>query len=156
MAADDYHSLAQGHLASLLSVGHPLLVGKPCQFSKSIEIALERLAALGRQPREAILGSAVDPDDFGAVNAPGASLLQVAIPSVFEAGQIIATVQAAKPNLKIVARGHSDEEVAHLRLHDATEVILGEYELAAAMLARARTLSSAQPLPAAGAEPPTT
>jgi CPA2 family monovalent cation:H+ antiporter-2 len=121
-----------------------------------VDTRLERIDKARNQGLEAILGNAADPDVFGALNAPGASLLLVAIPSVFEAGQIIARARAASPNLKIVARAHSDEEVAHLRMHGATEVILGEYELAVAMLARARTLASAQPIPAAGAEPPTT
>ena len=95
-----------------------------------------------------------DPDVFAALNASAASILLVAIPSVFEAGQIIAKARTANAGLKIVARAHSDEEVAHLRSHGATEVIMGEYELAAAMLTRARSLANAPPTPATGPEPP--
>jgi CPA2 family monovalent cation:H+ antiporter-2 len=139
-------------------VGETLMMGLKADGAAVliVDTRLERIDKARNQGLEAILGNAADPDVFGALNAPGAGLLLVAIPSVFEAGQIIAKARAANPNLKIVARAHSDEEVAHLRLHGATEAILGEYELAAAMLARARTLANAQPLPAAGAEPPTT
>jgi CPA2 family monovalent cation:H+ antiporter-2 len=121
-----------------------------------VDTRLESIDKAKNQGLEAILGNAADPDVFDATNAAAASLLLVAIPSVFEAGQIISKARAANPSLKIVARAHSDEEVAHLRSHGATEVILGEYELAAAMLARARTLASTPPVPAAGDEPPTT
>jgi CPA2 family monovalent cation:H+ antiporter-2 len=120
-----------------------------------VDTRLELVDKVRAQGFEAILGNAADPDVFGAINAPAASLLLVAIPNVFEAGQIVAKARAASASLKIVARAHSDEEVAHLRLHGATEVILGEYELAVAMLERARTLASAKPPAAAGGEPPT-
>jgi CPA2 family monovalent cation:H+ antiporter-2 len=120
-----------------------------------IDTRLERIDNARGRGFEAILGNAADPDVFGAINATDASLLLVAIPSVFEAGQIVARARTANASLKIVARAHSDEEVSHLRSHGATEVILGEYELAVAMLARARTLVSAQPPPVAGEEPPT-
>jgi CPA2 family monovalent cation:H+ antiporter-2 len=120
-----------------------------------VDTGLERVDKARSQGLEVVLGNAADPDVFGALNAAAASLLLVAIPSVFEAGQIIAKARAANPNLRIVARAHSDEEVAHLRAHGATEVILGEYELAVAMLARARRLVGTPPLPAAGSEPPT-
>jgi Kef-type K+ transport system membrane component KefB len=107
------------------------------------------------QGLEAIYGNAADPDVFGATNAAGAGLWLVAIPSVFEAAQILARARGVNAGLKMVARAHSDEEVAHLRSHGATEVIHGEHELAVAMLARARMLASAPPIPATGAEPPT-
>jgi Trk K+ transport system NAD-binding subunit len=38
--------------------------------------------------------------------------------------------------LPIIARAHSDEEVAHLKHHGATSVIMGEQEIAKAMLAQ--------------------
>jgi CPA2 family monovalent cation:H+ antiporter-2 len=120
-----------------------------------VDDRLERVDRARAQELEAIYGNAADPDVFGATNAAGASLLLVAIPSVFEAGQILAKARAANAGLKIVARAHSDEEVAHLRSHGATEVILGEHELAVAMLARARMLASAPPIPVTGPEPPT-
>jgi len=37
--------------------------------------------------------------------------------------------------LPIVARSHSDQETAHLKKHGADKVIMGEHEIAIAMLA---------------------
>ena len=39
------------------------------------------------------------------------------------------------PGLRILARSHSEEETAHLMRHGATLVILGEHEIAKAMVA---------------------
>ena len=36
--------------------------------------------------------------------------------------------------LPIIARSHSDEETEHLMKHGATKVIMGEHEIAVAML----------------------
>jgi voltage-gated potassium channel Kch len=122
-------------------------------FKVSAFVAFMLLARA--QGLEAIYGNAADPDVFGATNAAGAGLWLVAIPSVFEAAQILARARGVNAGLKMVARAQSDEEVAHLRSYGATEVIHGEHELAVAMLARARMLASAPPIPATGAEPPT-
>ena len=43
--------------------------------------------------------------------------------------------RALKPALKIVARAHSDAEIEHLMKHGATEVVMGEHEIAKAMIA---------------------
>ncbi len=87
---------------------------------------------------ETLLGNGAEPAVFAAANIAQAGLLFVAIPGVFEAGQIIARARAARPGLRIIARAHSDEEVAHLKAHGADEIIMGERELAEAMLDRAR------------------
>src|SRR5690606_13254886 len=49
-----------------------------------------------------------------SANLAEARTLIVAIPDTFEAGQIIAQARAISPNLKIVARAHSDAEADHL------------------------------------------
>lgn len=36
--------------------------------------------------------------------------------------------------LPIIARAHSEDEIAHLMKHGASEVIMGEHEIAKAML----------------------
>ena len=56
---------------------------------------------------------------------------------------IIAKARAANPALRIVARAHSDEEVEHLRTNGADEIVMGERELALAMLARSMGAASA-------------
>ena len=42
--------------------------------------------------------------------------------------------RARRPDLTIIARAHSDEEVAHLKRHGAKLVIMGEEEIAKAMI----------------------
>jgi CPA2 family monovalent cation:H+ antiporter-2 len=61
--------------------------------------------------------------------------LLVAIPDAFESGQVVAKARAARPDLMIVARAHSDEEVSHLAQQGANLVIMGEEEIAKAMIA---------------------
>ena len=39
-----------------------------------------------------------------------------------------------RPNLLIIARSHSEEETEHLMMHGASKVIMGEHEIARAML----------------------
>ena len=87
---------------------------------------------------EALLGNAAEPEVLRATNIAQARIVFVAIPNAFEAGQVVARARAANASLRIVARAHSDEEVAHLRAHGADETILGERELALAMLEAAR------------------
>ena len=64
----------------------------------------------------------------------GSVLLFVAIPEAFEAGQIVQQARRANPGLPIVARAHFDAEVEHLLSLGASKVIMGEREIALAML----------------------
>ena len=83
---------------------------------------------------DVITGNAAAPDMLQAANISQARGLLVAIPDAFEGGQIIAKARALAPTLPIIARAHSDEEVAHLKYHGANVVIMGEQEIAKAML----------------------
>ena len=40
------------------------------------------------------------------------------------------------PTLTIIARAHSDAEIEHLKKHGATLVIMGEHEIAKAMVSQ--------------------
>lgn len=76
-----------------------------------------------------------------SANLQEARMLLVAIPDAFEAGQIVEQARSANPELHIVARAHSDAEADHLRACGASAVVLGEQEIAHALLeqfARAR------------------
>jgi CPA2 family monovalent cation:H+ antiporter-2 len=84
---------------------------------------------------EVITGNAAAPDMLQAANVGQARGLLVAIPDAFEGGQIVAKARAISPGLPIIARAHSEEEIAHLKFHGATSVIMGEMEIAKAMLA---------------------
>ena len=83
---------------------------------------------------DVITGNAAAPDMLQAANIAHARGLLVAIPDAFEGGQIVAKARALAPTLPIIARAHSDEEVAHLKYHGANVVIMGEQEIAKAML----------------------
>ena len=84
-------------------------------------------------------GSGADERVLRAANLPAARMLFVAIPEAFEAGQIVQQTRRANPHLEIVARAHFDAEVDHLAQLGANSVIMGEREIAEAMLLRART-----------------
>ena len=83
---------------------------------------------------EHIRGNAAKDDVLAAANLPAARFLFVAIPEAFEAGQIVQQARRANPNLPIVARAHFDAEVDHLISHGANKVVMGEREIALAML----------------------
>jgi CPA2 family monovalent cation:H+ antiporter-2 len=85
---------------------------------------------------EVIEGNATDGRIQAAARVRDARRLLVAVPDGFEAGQIVEQARRANPDLAIVARAHSDEEVDHLMAHGADETILGEAEIARAMLER--------------------
>ncbi|HEX2761848.1 MAG TPA: YbaL family putative K(+) efflux transporter [Rhizomicrobium sp.] len=94
--------------------------------------------AVGTPGLEHIRGNAAKEDVLAAANLPAAKLLLVAIPQAFEAGQIVQQARRANPQLPIVARAHFDAEVDHLLSLGATKVIMGEREIALAMLDFAR------------------
>ncbi len=85
---------------------------------------------------EVITGNAAAPGMLEAANVVAARALLVAIPDAFEGGQIVAKARALAPGLAIIARAHSEEEIAHLKRHGATSVIMGELEIARAMIAQ--------------------
>ena len=87
---------------------------------------------------EHIRGNAARDQVLAAANLASAKLLFVAIPQAFEAGQIVQQARAANPQLRIIARAHFDAEAAHLGHLGADDVVMGEREIAAAMLGFAR------------------
>ncbi len=99
-----------------------------------IESDDERLAELKAQGVEAIAGNAADPEIIAAANLGAARCLLVAIPDAFEGGQVVEQARALNPKLTIIARAHSEAEVLHLKKHGASVVILGEHEIARAMV----------------------
>ena len=95
--------------------------------------AVERLRQDGI---EVITGNAAAAGMLQAANLAAARGLLVAIPDAFEGGQIVAKARAISADLPIIARAHSEEEIAHLMHHGATSVIMGEMEIAKAMIAQ--------------------
>jgi CPA2 family monovalent cation:H+ antiporter-2 len=116
-----------GHLVGegLQRLGIPFVV---------IEDARDVIEGLQRQNIEVIEGNAAMSHVLKAANISGARLLFVAIPEAFEAGQIVEQARRSNPQLEIVARAHFDAEVDHLLKLGASEVVMGEREIAHAML----------------------
>ncbi len=100
-----------------------------------IEEQGDAIAAARRDGAELLLGNAADPAVLAAAGLDRARRLFVAIPQSFEAGQVCEQARRDNPALPIVARAHSDAEVAHLTRCGATLTIMGEAEIARAMLA---------------------
>ena len=91
-------------------------------------------AAISDPDIEHIRGNAAKSDILDAANLSAAKILFVAIPEAFEAGQIVQQARKSNPTLPIVARAHFDGEVTHLLTLGATNVVMGEREIAEAML----------------------
>jgi CPA2 family monovalent cation:H+ antiporter-2 len=99
-----------------------------------IEEARQAAAQARAEGMEVIHGSGTDGEVLRAANLPAARCLIVAIPDAFEGGQVVAQARTISPALHIIARSHSDEETEHLKKHGASRVIMGEHEIAMAML----------------------
>jgi CPA2 family monovalent cation:H+ antiporter-2 len=89
---------------------------------------------LRKQDIETITGNAVDREVVRAAKLTSACCLLVAIPDAFEGGQTVMQARAANPDLLIIARAHSEEEVLYLKKHGASTVIMGELEIAKVMI----------------------
>lgn len=104
-----------------------------------IEDAADAAERLRAENAELLNGNAADERVLAAANPTAARMLLVGIPEAFEAGQIVQQARLANPELLIVARAHFDAEVEHLLRLGANSVIMGEREIAYAMLQRARS-----------------
>jgi CPA2 family monovalent cation:H+ antiporter-2 len=83
---------------------------------------------------DVVRGNALDPAALHAAGIDDASKLLIAIPEGFEGGAVVEAARAIRPDLAIIARAHSDAEVAHLEAAGAGEVVMGEREIANRML----------------------
>jgi monovalent cation:H+ antiporter-2, CPA2 family len=92
------------------------------------------VASLRARGIEAHAGNAASPALLRAANLPAASRLFLAVPNAFEGGQVVEQARQANAALKIVARTHLDSEVDYLRDLGADAVVMGEREIARAML----------------------
>jgi CPA2 family monovalent cation:H+ antiporter-2 len=110
---------------AMKQAGQPFLV---------VEDADAIVAQLKQNNIEAIMGNAARADVLAAANPSAARYLVIAIPEAFEAGQIVQQSRAANPDIRIIARAHSDAEVEHLARLGADIVIMGEREIARAMI----------------------
>jgi K+:H+ antiporter len=108
--------------------------GCPLLVIEDNEHLVERLRGSGI---ETIAGNAAAPESIRAANLARARWLFVAVPNAFEAGQIVEQARAINPSLPIIARAHTDAEVEHLQKLGADVTIMGEREIAVAMVEHA-------------------
>lgn len=99
-----------------------------------IEDAPDALEHLRNERYEFLEGNGASEAVLRAANLAEAGYLFVAIPEAFEASEIVKQARALNPGLPIVARAHFDEQVSDLTTQGANAVVMGERELASAML----------------------
>ncbi|MFZ6177163.1 YbaL family putative K(+) efflux transporter [Nannocystis pusilla] len=81
----------------------------------------------------AICGNAANPRVLAETGFAQARLALLAIPQALEAGEIVARLREAKPDMTIIARGHSEAEVEHLLRHGADGAVMAERIMALRM-----------------------
>ena len=111
--------------AQLKGAGMPFLV---------IEAGDKRIAEAKAAGIAVISGNAAKAEVLRLANLAAAKALFIAIPDTFEAGQIAEQARRANRGLAIIARAHADAEAEHLTRHGANTVIIGEHEIARAMI----------------------
>ena len=116
------------------------VVGKTLLGDETPMVVIEDRPAPVKELRErgveVLQGNAAAVGVLQAANIAAARALLVAIPDAFESGQIVAKARALSADLPIIARAHSEQEIAHLKHHGANVVIMGEQEIAKAMIAQ--------------------
>ncbi|TCV94106.1 Kef-type potassium/proton antiporter (CPA2 family) [Luteibacter rhizovicinus] len=118
--------------------------GQPILVIETDEDAVRPLREHGGA--EVVVGNAASGAVLAAANLAQAASLIVAVPNPFEAGQIVRSARAERPDLDIVARAHSEECVEHLASLGASRVIYGEQELARSLFEASCERPSAPPV----------
>lgn len=126
----------------LIAEGKPFIV---------VEDADNRVAMLRRKGVEVVVGNAASADVLALANVAGARTIVIAIPNVFEAGQVTEQARELNPDILICNRAGTDAEVEHLVKLGADMVVIGEHEIARGMLDRIDA-----PRPAPGTAGPAT
>ncbi|MDO7834725.1 YbaL family putative K(+) efflux transporter [Sphingobium sp. HBC34] len=81
-----------------------------------------------------VRGNALEDKHLLAAGIGDARHLLIAVPEGFEGGAIHDHARRLNPNIQVVARAHSDAEVAHLEGLGVPHIVMGERELANRML----------------------
>lgn len=126
------HTIIVGHgrvgarvAAALRTHGHRVVI---------IEDNERRVLDIRASGEFAILGNAVRGKVLAAAGIKRARALVVAIPDPLTAGAVITKARAASSRIKILARGHNDEDSRYLMDNGANQVIVGVYEVADIMV----------------------
>jgi len=100
----------------------------------------EEIVSLRASGVDAIYGNASAAGVLESAHVAGAALLLIALPDAFEAGEVVRRARAANSALEIITRADSEAEVEHLESLGASNVIVGEREIATALASRAVSL----------------
>ena len=110
---------------------HALLVG----FGRVVgETSRTRVDELRERGISAVLGNAANEEIMELAHLDCARWLLLTIPNGYEAGEIVASAREKCPNIEIIARAHYDDEVDYIIDRGANQVVMGEREIARAML----------------------
>ena len=97
-------------------------------------VLIDDIKPLCREARKlgipCVLGNAVNPEVIADANIASARGLVVAVSQTMEAGNIIRAARETNPGLAILARGHSDADIAYLLKSGADATVMGESEIA--------------------------
>lgn len=98
-------------------------------------IEYDRVAAdkLRQQGLRVIYGNAAAVAVLEAAHIATASLLVITAPDGFAAGHILTQARKIRPDIKVIARSHSTEQLAFLKRQGADLAVMGEHELAVVM-----------------------
>jgi CPA2 family monovalent cation:H+ antiporter-2 len=138
-AADQQVAQAMGHtiLVGYGRVGKLIaaqLAAKGVEFV-IIEDDKEKAEEAGEAGHVVVRGNALEDRHLRAAGIGEARNMLIAVPEGFEGGAIHQHARHLNPNLTVIARAHSDDEVAHLESLGVPHVVMGERELATRMLA---------------------
>jgi len=100
-----------------------------------VELEPARAEAARVAGLETIQGNACLPEVLEAANLAAARRMVIAIPDMFEAGQVSTQARGAHAGLEVIARADTVAEEAHLVSCGASRVINGQDEIARAVLA---------------------
>jgi len=124
---------------SLRARGQPFVV---------IEENQDVVAALQGEQIPVVAGPRGPAELLADARIAAAKSVFVAVPIAFEAGQFVAHARSTNPDILIVARAHSDAEVAYLQRLGANVTIMGEREIGKAMVEQALTRGPVNGTPA--------
>ena len=94
----------------------------------------ERAEAAADDGLSVIRGNALEDKHLIAAGIGDARHLMIAVPEGYEGGAIHDHARHLNPHVQVIARAHSDAEVAHLERLGVPHIVMGERELAARML----------------------
>ena len=99
-----------------------------------IEDDPERARQAATQWLEVVSGNAVEDAVLEAAGVSRAAAMIIAIPEGFEAGAVLERARRINPELRVIARAHSDAESDYLKKLGTCEVVMGESAIASSMV----------------------